>query len=493
MSALPSHPVGERFRAAIAGQLGLAFGDDKHEFLDTILSGCAEAQRVSREDYVRWLEDAPCTADLAVLGRALTVGETYFLRNIEQFDALAEIAVPACAPCLRLLSAGCATGEEAYSLALTLSERAAASGWDLSIRAVDINEEALAAARRGWYSPWSLRATSPELQARWFQPQGRGWVLDSEMRQAVSFAAANLAEDDPALWAEGSYDVIFCRNVMMYFAPAQARALVARIARALVPGGYLFLGHAENLRGLSDAFQLCQSHGTFYYQRITAYSRRAAGPVVVPAIALAPVVTSVPGVGWYEGIHQASARIACMVAPAVGPALQALPVEPVLADALELMRCERFVEALAQLRRLPLAHQHNPDALLLEAMLLVQQGEPGAAEQACGHLLARDVINAGAHYVMALCREQAGDTTGAAEHDQIALHLDPHFAMPRLHLGLLARRAGQRDAARRDLQQALHLLAGEDNARLVLFGGGFGRAALLALCESALRDCGGRA
>jgi chemotaxis protein methyltransferase CheR len=139
------------------------------------------------------------------------------------------------------------------------------------------------------------------------------------------------------------------------------------------------------------------------------------------------------------------------------------------------------------------ARRHDPDALLLEAMLLVQQGAPGEAEQACGQLLVRDAFNAGAHYVMALCREQAGDTAAAAEHDQLALHLDPHFAMPRLHLGLLARRAGQREAARRDLQAALHLLAGEDDARLVLFGGGFGRVALLALCESALRDCGGRA
>ena len=482
MNPLPGHPMGERFRAAIAGQLGLAFGNDKHEFLDTILSGCAEGLRVSPEDYVRRLEEAPCGADLAALGRALTVGETYFLRNIEQFEALAAVASPSCAPHLRLLSAGCATGEEAYSLALTLHERAAACGWDLSIRAVDINAEALAAARRGWYSPWSLRATPPEVQARWFRPLGKGWMLDADLRRMVSFAAANLAEDDPVLWAEGSYDAIFCRNVMMYFAPAQARALVARMARALVPGGYLFLGHAETLRGLSDAFALCQSHGTFYYRRVAAYSRHAAAP---SRVAMPPAA---PAADWYANIHEASARIAALTVPEAQPAVLEAPG---LADALALLRCERFAEALAQLRALPAGRRAEPEAVLLEAMLLLQQGEADAAAQFCRDLLARDAGNAGAHYALALCREQAGDAAGAAEHDRSALQLDPHFAMPRLHLGLLARRAGQRDAARRDLQQALHLLAGETESRLLLFGGGFGRAALLALCESALRDCGG--
>jgi chemotaxis protein methyltransferase CheR len=107
-------------------------------------------------------------------------------------------------------------------------------------------------------------------------------------------------------------------------------------------------------------------------------------------------------------------------------------------------------------------------------------------------LLSIDELNAGAHYVLALCREQAGDRDAAAEYDRIAAYLDPAFAMPRLHLGLLARRSGDRDAARREFAQALMLLRGEDASRLLLFGGGFHRDGLIALCESSLRDAGGR-
>jgi chemotaxis protein methyltransferase CheR len=130
--------------------------------------------------------------------------------------------------------------------------------------------------------------------------------------------------------------------------------------------------------------------------------------------------------------------------------------------------------------------------LLVKAMLLVHSGQLEAAADACRRLLLIDELNAGAHYVLALCSEHAGLAERASEHDRIAAYLDPAFAMPRLHLGLLARRAGDRDCARRDLAQALFLLKREDASRVLLFGGGFDRAALIALCESALADCGGR-
>jgi chemotaxis protein methyltransferase CheR len=113
-----------------------------------------------------------------------------------------------------------------------------------------------------------------------------------------------------------------------------------------------------------------------------------------------------------------------------------------------------------------------------------------AAAETCRRLLAIDELNAGAHYVLALCRENAGDRAGAIEHDRIAAHLDPTFAMPRLHCGLLARRCGDRDTARRELTQALVLLKREDVSRVLLFGGGFHREALLALCQSAATESG---
>jgi chemotaxis protein methyltransferase CheR len=160
---------------------------------------------------------------------------------------------------------------------------------------------------------------------------------------------------------------------------------------------------------------------------------------------------------------------------------------------MELLKSERFGEALDAVHRLPREAATDPEVLLLRATLLTHSGQLAEAEQACRDLLEVDELNAGAHYLLALCREGAGDAEGAIHHDQLAAYLDPGFAMPRLHLGLLARRTGDRSGAGRELTQALDLLRREDGSRLLLFGGGFSREALAALCHAELAACGGTA
>jgi chemotaxis protein methyltransferase CheR len=162
------------------------------------------------------------------------------------------------------------------------------------------------------------------------------------------------------------------------------------------------------------------------------------------------------------------------------------------APALDLMRQERFAEALDHVRvgaRLP---RQDCDALLLEAVLLIHSGQIGAADDVVCRLLRFDGHNAAAHYVRALCREHQGAHENAIEHNRAAANLDPTFAMPRLHLGLLMRRRGDREAARGEFAQALELFARESDSRILMFGGGFGRQALIDLCQSALKESGGR-
>ncbi len=140
---------------------------------------------------------------------------------------------------------------------------------------------------------------------------------------------------------------------------------------------------------------------------------------------------------------------------------------------------------------LPAEAQADPDALLLHAVLLTSCGKLEEAERLCARLLEMDDLNAGAHYLVALCREHAGDPTGAREHDEAAAYIDPAFAMPRLHMGLLAKRAGDLASARRALGEAEVLLQREDPSRILLFGGGFRREGLIQLCRAELRACGG--
>jgi chemotaxis protein methyltransferase CheR len=496
----------QRFRAAITQRMGLNFDEAKLSFLAEVMERRADAKRCSSGLYVSTLENTLSDDERRALALELTVPETYFFRHLDQLRAFAEVALPermmarASTRRLRILCAGCASGEEAYTLAIYLHDRASEPLWDTRLEAIDINPAMLEKARRARYTSWALRETPSPIQERWFRREGREFALDPNIRDFVQFRESNLVTEP---LPEDAYDVIFCRNVLMYFDSEVMHDVISRFTRALAPGGYLFLGHAETLRGMTHDFHLCHTHGSFYYQR--KHTLEAAQPTRSSERVPSPLSPedSAPSVSWVETVQRAAARIKTLAEPEAAPQEEPRDVHerPTLTGlkpafdlslALELLKQERFQEALSHLAELPSESCNDPDVLLLHAALLTHSGELCAAQRTCSELLRLDELNTGAHYLLALCREGQGDRSGALEHDQVAVYLDPAFAMPRLHLGLMARRAGDRDSARRELQQALHLLQREDASRLLLFGGGFGRDALIALCRAEI-DAAARA
>jgi len=500
----------ELFQSAISERLGLRFDDNRFTFLAEVLARRVQARRLSARAYLAALAARLEASDeLSALSRELTVGETYFFRQPDQFHALRDVALPerlsarASSRALRLLSAGCSSGEEAYSLAIVLRERGLEPGFEVSITGLDLNPDSLAKAAAGLYSPWALRETPPDVRERWFSPEGRDFRLSRTLREAVRFAQHNLILESPRLLPPGSLDVIFCRNVLMYFTQEHAAAIVERFARALAPGGFLFLGHAETLRGLSHSFHLRHTHNTFYYQRRDGVER--VEPDVPRAWPSSPTPVDPAGdawIGpWLDTVERSSQRIrelrelgAPAEVPTPAPPSESYPPasgDVGLEPTLELLRRDRFAEALSALERLSPSEKADPAALLLQAALLTHQGELGGAEDTCHELLRRDDMNAGAHYLLALCSERRGLLPAAVEHDLTAAYLDNEFAMPHLHLGLMARRRLDLDSARRELGQALTLLEREDASRLLLFGGGFSRSALLSLCRSELANLKG--
>ncbi|MCB9727051.1 MAG: methyltransferase domain-containing protein [Deltaproteobacteria bacterium] len=498
----------EGFRALVERRFGLRFDATKDDDLAELLRRRMEASGASGFGaYQRLLsDDATQDDETAFLAEALTINETFFFRNADAFRALVEGVLPALIAAasphrrLRILSAGCASGEEPYSLAMMLSEALPdLASWDVQIVAVDIDPAALAKAERARYSSWSLRATPEATRLRYFEEVGREFVVDPGIRQMVRFVRGNLTDDRAAFWRAASHDLVFCRNVLMYFAPEHMADVITRAHRALRPGGYLFLGHAESLRGMNRGFHLCHTHDTFYYQKRTGADAAAPGPrgTDSPPAALPPVGDS--STSWVDAIQRASERIAALAhqpttasaPPPPSAGARSLAAGGVLAPALEAMRQERFGDALALLSGLAGETAADPDAMLMRAVLLTNSGRLDEARACCERLLALDEFNAGVHYVMALSCEHAGDVESALDHDQTAAYLDPGFAMPRLHMGLVARRAGDDTTARRELSHALALLAREDASRLLLFGGGFSRDTLSALCRAELRAAGG--
>jgi chemotaxis protein methyltransferase CheR len=211
------------------------------------------------EDYYRYLTESPDREEeLANFIDAVSTNETYFYRESNHLDALRETILPRLFGFkrrLRIWSAGCSTGEEPYTLRILLEE-GKGSLWDgeAEILATDISREVIQKAELGVYGPRSLRLVPPAVLARYFRPEGDGaYRVQQSLRDAVEFRVHNLLQEPPPL---RSVDIIFCRNVMIYFDKTTQRRLADEyFARVLDPRGYLCIGHSESLSGSSERFR----------------------------------------------------------------------------------------------------------------------------------------------------------------------------------------------------------------------------------------------
>lgn len=503
----PSTEDVEDFARAITLRLGHFQDISRQQDLATILrrrmqqAGCSLYR-----DYRPLLQQA---AEWEALDPLLTVPETYFFRMPSHFEALAQDVLPQVVDAnrgsrsLRILSAGCATGEEPYTLRILLNERfPELADWNISIVGVDLSPSALECARTGVYTEWSLRATSAARRRDNFSVEGKRFRLKPPARAGVVFRRENLLT--PVPFDEPKFDIIFCRNVLIYFTDAAIRAAIERLTERLEPAGYLFLGPAESLRGLSDNFHLCQGHDVAYYRLRTAAERKT--PLAVPsqapsrvasgALLADPAAESSGGGGWYVSIEQSWQRLAALVpGPGNDAPTRRLPAQDRARPEVDsegaflaLVAAERFAQALDLLETMASSASHTSEAgrSLLRAAMLTNLGRHEEAERECKLLLAADPTHAGAHFLLGLGCEQAGALQEAADYMATSTYLDPAFPMAHLHLGLIARRQHDEVAARTSFRHALHAIEHEDAKRLALFGGGFSRESLQQLCRREL-------
>ena len=234
---------------------GMLLTPDKQHLLDARLTPVARREGfLSVQELITTARARQDDRLLWVIADTLTVNETYFFRDRAPFEALRDAIVPALAlkhgpgARLRILSAGCSTGQEPYSLAMVLDEmRAGGRGTDCEIVAIDISKRALEKARAGAYSQFEVQRGLPiHLLVRHFEKTGDSWRISDRMRAAIGFQRANLIEDLSAL---GRFDLILCRNVLIYFDADTRRRALEQLADMLTPDGVLILGAAETSAG----------------------------------------------------------------------------------------------------------------------------------------------------------------------------------------------------------------------------------------------------
>jgi len=211
------------------------------------------------DDYVEYLQNDTTGAELVAMLDVLSTNTTYFFREAKHLEWLRQEVLPRVAARrrVRIWSAGCSSGEEPYSIAIVLLEAIPdLADWDAAILATDLSTEVLARARQGIYPASRLREVPPMLLGRHFtlvatKPE-RTYRVNDPVRRLVHFARLNLMGRWPM---KGPFDVIFCRNVMIYFDRPTRQELIARFHSILAPGGTLFIGHSESLTGISHSFR----------------------------------------------------------------------------------------------------------------------------------------------------------------------------------------------------------------------------------------------
>ena len=242
---------------------GVYLDESKAYLIEARLSELVK--RSGCESYAEFARKARQDTDSTVRTKivdAITTNETLFFRDISPFDALLNKVIPETidsktvtpfAKRLRFWSAACSTGQEPYSIAMLLSEMLPdVHDWDINILGTDISDDATARASRGWYASHEIeRGLSPARLHRFFQSENNGWKVKDSLRALCSFERRNLLDPDSA---RGKSDVIFCRNVAIYFTPEARKDLFLRLATALTPEGWLFVGSQESLRDLGPQF-----------------------------------------------------------------------------------------------------------------------------------------------------------------------------------------------------------------------------------------------
>lgn len=273
-SRLPITPqVFAIFSALVAEKVGMHYELADRELLgDKIAARAIEAGFDSLLDYYYFLRyDPGGAAELDALIDALVVGETYFFRELAPLEvAVSEVVAPAVAAGRRprIWSAACATGEEPLTIAALLAHRGILG--EVELVASDISEGALARARAGSFGPRSIRshAPPPPYAARWIQPTAEGVSVSAELRRAVDWRRVNLL-DQAAIASLGRFDVIACRNVLIYFHDNTARWVVGHLSGALAQGGLLLVGISESLLRLGTALSCEERGGVFVYRKVT--------------------------------------------------------------------------------------------------------------------------------------------------------------------------------------------------------------------------------
>lgn len=489
----------DQIKTHIADRCGLYFRD--HD-LKNLESGVKQRMKASGFDsvhsyYLYLTTSVEKEAEFRELLNLLTINHTYFFRNEPQCLAFKDQVLPELIerktrrlfesstggkPLLRIWSAGCSTGEEPYTIAMILREVIPhPEDWDIEILATDASSEAIEKAKRGIYGENSMRLVEEPYRSKYFTKEaspkpGAEWKLSDGIKHMVKFGFLNLVADP----YPSELDVVFCRNVTIYFETKTTIKIMEDFAANMTDPGYLFLGYSESLQFLTDKFRMASWQDGIYYRKATGKPEEAMS---------APAWQS-QGTGADAYVEEMPLpKLAAIVEHQEPVILTPEEFEAVRQQIIRLIFLKEYTQAMALIEKVSIEGDQMADIHYLAADILANRNRHEEAKARLKKALAINALFAPAYYLLGCIELEEGRTAQSKEHLNRALYIDKDFVMARFYMAHVLRSEGRASEAIREYRNTLAALskgAPGPRSQMTLQSSGFNLATLKSVCSDNL-------
>ncbi|MDI6735428.1 MAG: CheR family methyltransferase [bacterium] len=440
-------------------------------------------------DYYKFLKYNPRgEEEFKEILNLITICETYFFRDIKHFHTLRHYLLPEIikrkqaqgSNGIRIWSAGCSTGEEPYSIAITLLEALQpALMWDVEIFASDVSTKALKTAQEGVYSKWSLRSTDRSYIEKYFIQDDKKYALKDEIKKAVNFEYFNLIREPFPLSKMGDYwDIIFCRNVTIYFKHESTKRVISNFYNSLQKEGYLFIGASESLYHISNEFELLEIENNFMYQKpdnkMVQESKRG-------KITIEKITATRPSRKIRNEDALLKKDIKAIKAQAKQPAVDE-KIGELYKNAQYYFEADMFEKALFELMKIIECTDEHPETYLMLADIYANKEQFDEAERECRKALELDSLLSPAHFLLGIILNKKGKTEEAIKEFNKTVYLDPDFPLAHFNLANIYSQNKEYQKSMVEYKVTIEVLNKGKDA-LPKIGGGFSREILIQTCQ----------
>jgi len=492
------------FQGLLIEETGLSFDRDRGQSLHIALWERMQNRGYdSYREYYNLIKFHPeGRLEIHELVDLITIGETYFFRNKPQFEALMKFVLPEVIQrkiyspdrSIRIWSAGCSRGDEPYSIAIAIMEVLPYyEDWDIAILGTDINRNVLAHGKEAIYGQRDIEHLPKDYLGKYFKVRRSHYILDDRVRSLARFEYHNLARDPFTKEGMQNLDIIFCRNVTIYFDYQTTKRVVDGLYNCLTRDGYLFLGHAETLWQIANKFETVEFPQTFLYKKahIPVEDEVMKPFIGVPEFTteeFAPIKEGLLEEVFPKETKPELEEKVDLIEEMEKPPAASEEIESLYRDASILFEKKNYQEALSLSEGIIAQDKSHMSAHLIKATILANQAKYEDAVGTLSKIIEMDNLNVDAYYLLGVLSYKTNDLQAAETQFKKAIYIDPDIVLAYFNLGNIYLYQGKLSKAAREFNNAIRLLEKRPKDEQVRFCEDFTVEFLLRACKNNLLE-----